>query len=104
MFTLLLFDGWHPSAAGYRTLVAIADRVRARFATFVVTPRADRPAEIPSELSVLHDTAGEVEARYGARTECLYLVRPDLYIGFRSQPADGDALMAHLGQLLVSGR
>ncbi len=106
IFTLLLCDGRHPSAAGYATLVAIADRMRARFGdrvieSFLITPRADRPAEIPAEHAVLHDTAGDFEARYGAHTECLYLIRPDLYVGFRSQPADGDALEAHLARFLT---
>ena len=38
--------------------------------------------------------------RYGAGTQTLYLIRPDGYVGFRSQPADGDALIAHLAKYL----
>jgi len=105
-FTLLLFDGKSPSAAGYETLSAIARRVRDRYgaaiATFVVTPRGDRPSELPPDLAVLLDRAGALEDAYGAATECLYLVRPELYIGFRSQPANGDALDAHLAAILTS--
>ena len=42
---------------------------------------------------------GELETRYAAKTECLYLIRPDLYIGFRSQPASFEALERHLALL-----
>jgi 2-polyprenyl-6-methoxyphenol hydroxylase-like FAD-dependent oxidoreductase len=101
-FTLLLFDGRSHTAEGYATLAAIARRITARFGPlvqpYVVTPRADRPAELPPDLPVLH---GDLDASWGARSECLYLVRPDLYVGFRSQPADGDALEAHLAKILT---
>jgi hypothetical protein len=37
---------------------------------------------------------------YGAGSKALYLVRPDGYIGFRSQPARLGLLTEHLRQLL----
>ena len=50
-FTLLLFDGKSTSAAGYDTLIEIAKRAKERLGdlvqTYVVTPRADRPSELP---------------------------------------------------------
>ena len=39
--------------------------------------------------------------RYGAGSECLYLVRPDGYVGFRSQPAEWKPLEEHIASLLV---
>jgi 2-polyprenyl-6-methoxyphenol hydroxylase-like FAD-dependent oxidoreductase len=102
-FTLLLFDGRCPTPEGYAALVRIAHRMRERWGdritTYVVTPRPERPPEIASDVPVLLD-AGDLESRYAAATECLYLVRPDLYIGFRSQPADGDALENYLSNTL----
>ena len=47
------------------------------------------------------DATGAVHERYGARSECLYLVRPDGYVGYRSQPADGDKLLAYLERIFV---
>jgi 2-polyprenyl-6-methoxyphenol hydroxylase-like FAD-dependent oxidoreductase len=41
-----------------------------------------------------------LQNRYGAGMPTLYLIRPDGYVGFRSQPADGDALIAHLAKYL----
>jgi hypothetical protein len=46
---------------------------------------------------VLFDAERQAHDRYGAREECLVLVRPDGYIGFRAWPADGEALRRHLG-------
>ncbi len=102
-FTLLLFDGRAATAEGYDALVAIARQTRARWGELVrihVVVRADvRPSALPADVDVILDR-GELEDRYGAASECLYLVRPDLYIGFRSQPAHGEALDAYLSELL----
>jgi hypothetical protein len=50
----------------------------------------------PMPGRVLYDTQAHAHSRYGARQECLYLVRPDGYVGFRSQPVDLPALERHL--------
>jgi 2-polyprenyl-6-methoxyphenol hydroxylase-like FAD-dependent oxidoreductase len=105
-FTLLLFDGAASTEAGYDSLVAIADGVRARWGDLVepviVTPQRVRPARVPDEIAVYLDPEGDLEERYGASSECLYLIRPDGYIGFRSQPASLDPLVAHVERLTVS--
>ena len=54
-----------------------------------------------SEERVLLDPKGALHRRYGAGSECLYLVRPDGYVGFRSQPASWKALEEHLSTLLL---
>ena len=104
-FTLLLFDGRSSSADGYEDFEAIAKRTRERWndrvSVFVITPQKERPAQLSSDISVLHDDTGDVEKRYAARTECLFVIRPDLYVGFRSQPADGPELAAYLDTLLI---
>lgn len=104
-FTLLLFDGRSSSADGYEDFEEIARRTRERWgdrvSIYVVTPQRERPAQLSPELEVLHDDASELEQRYAARTECLFVIRPDLYVGFRSQPADGPELAAYLDALLI---
>jgi len=63
------------------------------------------PHELPEDLSnkgeILLDPRGELHHRYGARNACLYVVRPDGYIGFRSQPPDADALGAYFTRIFL---
>ncbi len=102
--TLLLFDGRAATEHGYDNLSRIAAVVRAKYAgrirIFIVVPRAERPRALGDDLAVVLDPEGEVETRYGATTECAYLVRPDLYVGFRMQPAVPDKLFRYLDETL----
>jgi Arc/MetJ family transcription regulator len=50
-----------------------------------------------------HDSTGELHRRYGARYECLYLVRPDGFIAFRAQPATAEPLEAFLRERYGAG-
>jgi 2-polyprenyl-6-methoxyphenol hydroxylase-like FAD-dependent oxidoreductase len=103
--TLLLFDGQAPTAEGYARLRDISrevgDRFGGRIQCAIVVPRDRAPEELRDAGRVLLDPEGEAEDRFGANAECLYLVRPDLYIGFRSQPADRDALFAQLAKTFL---
>ena len=45
------------------------------------------PFAVEGEISVIQDDRGELHQRYGAHSHCIYLIRPDGYIGYRSQPA-----------------
>ncbi|MDQ3033452.1 MAG: FAD-dependent oxidoreductase [Myxococcota bacterium] len=102
--TLLIFDGRHHSDEAYARYAKLEAAVRARYPeqvrTFVVTPHASRPAQLPEEIPVLLDPDGDLEKRYAASTECLYLIRPDLYVGYRSQPVDEAKLMSYLASIL----
>jgi 2-polyprenyl-6-methoxyphenol hydroxylase-like FAD-dependent oxidoreductase len=103
--TLLLFDGVAATGEGYVELSAIRDRVRARYGdqirTYLVVPGESAPAGLPDDLELVLDPHSELHGAYGATTECIYLVRPDEHIGFRSQPADAAALLEHLEGVLV---
>jgi len=103
--TLLLFDGSAPTPEGYANLADIARRVRERWGAHVepvvVVPRADRPSELPAQERVVLDASKAMHRRYGAGSECLYLVRPDGYVGFRSQPAAWKPLEEHLASVFV---
>ena len=63
------------------------------------------PHELPEDLvgggEILSDPRGELHHRYGARSACLYVVRPDGYIGFRSQPPDPEALQSYFTQIFL---
>jgi 2-polyprenyl-6-methoxyphenol hydroxylase-like FAD-dependent oxidoreductase len=103
--TLLLFDGSAPTPQGYANLADIARRVRERWGAHVepvvVVPLGERPKELPAQERVVLDAGKAMHRRYGAGSECLYLVRPDGYVGFRSQPAAWKPLEEHLASILV---
>jgi 2-polyprenyl-6-methoxyphenol hydroxylase-like FAD-dependent oxidoreductase len=105
---LLLFDGAAATVAGYRNLDAIARDVRERHGRLVdvhvVVPFAEKPKELGWDGSVVCDPRGALHKRYGARSECLYLVRPDGYVAYRTQPADGARLGAYLKTIFTSAR
>lgn len=101
--TLLLFDGAAPTPAGYRTLLRAAAEVEAawggRVRPRLVVPRAEAPPELAESATwTLLDPDGALHARYGAGAECLYLIRPDGYVGYRAQPIDVDRLRAELAR------
>lgn len=103
--TLLLFDGASKTDAGYATLDRIASRIERTLGphidTHVVVMGEERPPAMTWRGSVLFDAERALHDRYGADTECLYLIRPDGYVGFRSQPVDEDALFEHLGRIFT---
>jgi len=103
--TLLLFDARTETPDGYRALGHLARAVRAsygdRIRVFVVTPHAEAPSPLDWDGAVVPDPAGALHRRFGARAECLYLVRPDGYVAYRSQPADEEKLLAYLATVLV---
>jgi hypothetical protein len=103
--TLLLFDGRAATEEGYASLSRIARRVEERWGKLVrvhvVVPSGERPHALDESASVLLDTNGALHARYGAGAESLYLVRPDGYVAFRSQPAEESALMAYMESIFV---
>jgi 2-polyprenyl-6-methoxyphenol hydroxylase-like FAD-dependent oxidoreductase len=94
--TLFLFDGAARAAEGYERLAATARRIAERYAdtmhVHVVVPYAEKPRELTWDGSIVLDADGAFHRRYGARSECMYLVRPDGYVAYRAQPARFDEL------------
>jgi 2-polyprenyl-6-methoxyphenol hydroxylase-like FAD-dependent oxidoreductase len=93
LHTLLLFDGRASTAEGYQTLTDIADEVSDRYKglaqVFIVVPMAEPPPALNDWAGgVLLDPQGKLHDAYGAGAECLYLIRPDGYVGYRAQPAE----------------
>lgn len=103
--TLLCFDGAAATEEGYQRLSRIIEHAKNRLGeclqAFVVVPTATRPEALAADVQVLFDADGEMHRRFGARSESLYLVRPDGYVGYRCQPADEHRFMAYLDRLFV---
>lgn len=103
--TLLCFDGAAATEEGYHRLAQIIELAKRRLGddiqAFVVVPMPNRPKELAAEVPVLLDAEGEMHRRFGARSECLYLIRPDGYVGYRCQPADEHRFSAYLDRHFV---
>lgn len=101
--TLLLFDGEASTESGYHNLREIARRVRERcrdaVGVYLILP--EERASVQWEGQVLTDVGKALHTRYGAQAECLYLIRPDGHIAYRSQPAEVDPLLAYLDKLFT---
>ena len=71
-----------------------------------IEPHLIVPHELPEDLvgkgEILLDPRGELHHRYGAQSPCLYVVRPDGYIGFRSQPPDPEALKSYFTRIFLA--
>ena len=101
--TLLLFEGASRSDDAQGRIEALSNLVRERYPrlidVYLVVPTDTTLEALPTGVTPLSDTAGLLHHRFGAMTDCLYLVRPDGYVGYRAQPADPDKLAAYLRHL-----
>jgi len=91
----LLRDGRHAlllfgAPDGFQVLRQIAALVERNPHVSVYSIQGESPV-IPGANPLL-DRDGSVHLRYHAHSACLYLVRPDGYIGFRGSPPDREAL------------
>lgn len=107
---LLLFNGKDDYVRLSRIAREIEETFRDRscrcsfgnhIAVHLVLPTAQIPEAIEWDGSLLLDPQAECHHRYGAEGECLYLIRPDGYIGYRSQPIDPNRLKAYLEKIFV---
>jgi 2-polyprenyl-6-methoxyphenol hydroxylase-like FAD-dependent oxidoreductase len=100
--TLLLFEGTSPSADETRAVQAVAALVQQRDNDLVrlwLVSNAGSSSSLACPRLI--DGDGSAHRRYGARSACLYLIRPDRYVGYRSQPPDADKLATYLRGLFV---
>jgi hypothetical protein len=104
-FTILLFAGLTNPGGGYAHLTEVARKVENLLHwdanVYLIVVGDGKPVDLDGP--VLLDVEGELHRAYGARSESLYLIRPDGYIGFRSRPARVDRLLDYLGALFLLG-
>jgi len=101
--SLLLFAGLANPPEGLQQAVkvarAAADRFAARLNLYVVVPG---PIDaVPLDIRALGDPRHALHKLYHAVAPCLYLIRPDGYIGFRAEPAEIEPLITYLEKILV---
>jgi len=101
---LVLFAGALATGETHRRLQALADATMHAYPDRI-EPHLIVPHELPDDLAgkgeILLDPRSELHHRYGARSACLYVIRPDGYIGFRGQPPDPEALKSYFTQIFL---
>ncbi len=102
--TLLLLAEAESNGTSYQRLAALADEISAQYGqqinSYLVAAGDKAPVGLTSRASIVLDPELALHHRYGAASECLYLIRPDSYIAFRSYPADADSLHDYLKTVL----
>ncbi|MBU6454700.1 MAG: FAD-dependent monooxygenase [Cyanobacteria bacterium REEB67] len=98
---LLLFAGLQADAASIDRLDQAANLIDDKYSGlikphFIVAGEVALSGLKPG-VEVLFDTDQSLHHTYGAAEACLYLIRPDGYISYRSEPVDVPHLVAHLG-------
>jgi 2-polyprenyl-6-methoxyphenol hydroxylase-like FAD-dependent oxidoreductase len=104
---LLLFEGNQPSADAHQKLAALARQVRDRAGAWIepqiVLGAASRPRAFSWDGRNILDADRSLHHRFGAGATCLYLARPDGYVGYRSEPVDAERLWAYFNRIFVKG-
>ncbi len=76
-------------------------RHRRSVAAHLVLADGPPPADQDGFDTILLDREGFLHDQYGVRASCLYLIRPDWYIGFPGPRGDSSALDRYLDRLLI---
>lgn len=101
--TLLIFTGAKPGPEGIHAIQTVKDLVHRHYAEFIAAYTVvsmDMVSEdLPGGGPLLFDRYGTLHRRYGACSGGLYLIRPDGYVGYRSQPASAERLSAYLKRI-----
>lgn len=98
--SLLLFPGSEgaPNPTAFEAIKAlIHDRYSDLIKVWIV---GGEGAEGVGRAEVLPDPDAALHHRFGAAASCLYLVRPDGYVGYRAQPPDAGKLQAYLERII----
>jgi 2-polyprenyl-6-methoxyphenol hydroxylase-like FAD-dependent oxidoreductase len=104
---LLLIAGAQTVEAGLEELAALGRDVARAYPNAIAvhlvlpTDASPLPADWPGR--VWRDQDSELRNQHAVRADTLVLVRPDGYVGFRSQPAELPSLLAHLDKYLIAG-
>ncbi len=102
--TLLLFPGAAHEAKSWHRLAELAQSVESGLDDLIniyfVAIEAGSDASNPKfQRRLILDPERSFHYRYGAETECMYLIRPDGYVGYRSEPATASAFHDYLRRI-----
>lgn len=95
---VLIFTAEHPGEDDLRNLSNLERYMRDGYPREVSTHVISR-AELPGRASTIIDSGGAAHHAYAAGVPCIYLVRPDGYVGFRGLTTDPLPLLEHLNRV-----
>lgn len=97
---LILFAGRSPARGVLEKLASIGKTIQHQYgdlvSVYLIVSADSGPAEINGYTAILVDPRDEAHARYGADAACLYLIRPEGYIGYRCRPLQIEHLQQYL--------
>jgi 2-polyprenyl-6-methoxyphenol hydroxylase-like FAD-dependent oxidoreductase len=101
-YTLMIFSGVTGSPAP-DTLLEIGAAIQTQYKTpiqpYIVT--VEPPSIGQDNRHMIVDTDKSIHEAYSAWQPCLYLIRPDKYIAYRSQTIDQNLLTQYLDHILI---
>ncbi len=101
-YTLMIFSGVTGSPA-MNTLLEIGAVIQTQYQAsiqpYIVT--VEPPCNLHGNKHIIVDADKSIHRRHAAWQPCLYLIRPDKYIAYRSQMIDQNRLTAYLDCILV---
>ncbi len=104
-WTLLLFAGQKAAPEIYVQLLSIQQRVSDKYPQaihpYLLVPELLPPQNLPQSSRILMDSELYAHEKYGISAPCLYLIRPDWYIGFRGGISQSDRLFDYLTKLFL---
>ena len=101
-YTLMIFAGVTRSPAVDTLLeigTAIQSRYQASIQPYVVA--VESPPNVHRNKHIILDAEQNIHRSYAAWQPCLYLIRPDKHIGYRSETIDVKRLTTYLDRILV---
>jgi 2-polyprenyl-6-methoxyphenol hydroxylase-like FAD-dependent oxidoreductase len=99
---MLLFAGLHFTEEDNATLLSLAKSVSERYGAQIEPVMVSVDAIDEWSGKACLDPEGETHRLYGAAHAAVYVIRPDGYVGFRSQPVDAASLDQWLGNIFLA--
>jgi hypothetical protein len=79
--------------------IGIQLQYQAKIQPYIIS--LEQPPALNGGEYTIHDSNGSIHRAYAAWQPSLYLIRPDQYVGYRSQGIDIRKLSAYLDSILV---
>ncbi|MBX9687475.1 MAG: FAD-dependent monooxygenase [Candidatus Obscuribacterales bacterium] len=102
--TLLLLTGDAPDSDVYKHFSKLAQEAAGKYGNFleikVITSELNPPEGLDFRGTVYSDPDYSVHERYGAGAPCMYIIRPDAYVGYRSQPAEIEGVEEYFNRII----